>query len=245
MIRRAVVALALLLGLAVPARAAETPIPPAPTHWVTDEAGLLSPATRSALDARLRGYQQATGHQVIVYIGTTLGGSPLEEWAAKAFSTWGVGQKGKDDGVALFVFPTDHLLRIEVGYGLEDKLPDAYAARIVREVMAPELRAGSPDRAVEDGVDQILSRLGGEHGGTYVPPLPPAHRGPGLATIILGAVIALFLLGFAVTHPRMAIWLLWSLMSSGRGGGWGGGGGGGGFSGGGGRSGGGGASGSW
>src|SRR4051812_37852476 len=99
---RAAIVLALvlpiILGFLPSARAAETPIPPAPVHWVTDEAGLVSEPTRGALDQRLERYQQATGHQVIVWIGSTLGDSPLDEWAAKVFSRWGLGRKGKDDG---------------------------------------------------------------------------------------------------------------------------------------------------
>ena len=248
--RRAMLALALLVGFASTDAAAETAIPPAPTRWVTDPSHFVSDATRGALDARLERYQQATGHQVIVWIGTTLGGAPLEEWAAKAFATWGIGQKGKDDGVAIFVFPVDRRMRIEVGYGLEDKLPDAYAARIINEVMQPELKAGRPDQALTGAVDQVLSRVGGEPNAVVAPPLPAQHTtrgGPNGFTLIFGGLLAIGFLFLLVTNPRLAMWLLWSIASGGRGGGGfgGGGGGGGGFSGGGGRSGGGGASGGW
>jgi uncharacterized protein len=238
---RAVIALALLVGLLGPAWAAETPIPPAPARWVTDQAGLLSPATRARLDARLERYQQATGRQVIVWIGRTLGDAPIDDWAAKAFSAWGIGQRGKDNGVAIFVFPQDRKLRIEVGYGLEDVLPDAYASRIVREVMTPALQAGRSDAAIWHGVDQVLSRLGDEPNAVPVAPLPAQRRGLSPFAIVLGGIALIGFLILLATHPTLALWLLWSLISGGRGGGIGGGG----FSGGGGRSGGGGASGSW
>ena len=249
--RRAVLAFALFVGFASTAVAAGTPIPPAPTRWVTDPSHFVSDATRSALDARLERYQQATGHQVIVWIGTTLGGAPLEEWAANAFATWGIGRKGKDDGIAIFVFPVDRRMRIEVGYGLEDKLPDAYAARIINEVMQPDLKAGRPDQALTGGVDQVLSRVGGEPNTAVAPPLPPQRTtrgGPSGFTLIIGGLVVIGFLFLLVTNPRLAMLLLWSIASGGRGGGGGfggGGGGGGGFSGGGGRSGGGGASGGW
>jgi uncharacterized protein len=248
--RRAVIVLAVLVGFVSTAVAAETPIPAAPTRWVTDQSHFVSDATRSALDARLERYQQATGYQVIVWIGTTLGDAPLEEWAAKAFAKWGIGQKGKNDGVAIFVFPVDRRMRIEVGYGLEDKLPDAYAARIINEVMQPELKAGRPDQALTSAVDQVLSRAGGEPGAAITAPLPARGGSSGFPLIVGGLVMIVFLL-LLVTNPRLAIWLLWSIASGGRGGGGGFsggggfGGGGGGFSGGGGRSGGGGASGGW
>jgi uncharacterized protein len=249
--RRVMIVLALLVGFVSTAAAAETPIPAAPTRWVTDQSQFVSDATRGALDARLERYQRATGHQVIVWIGTTLGDSPLEEWAAKAFAKWGIGQKGKDDGIAIFVFPVDRRMRIEVGYGLEDKLPDAYAARIINEVMQPELKAGHPDQALTSAVDQVLSRVGGEPNAVITPPLAERHTargGPSGFTLVFGGLLLIGFLVLLVTNPRLAMLLLWSIASGGRGGGGGfggGGGGGGGFSGGGGRSGGGGASGGW
>ena len=60
-------------------------VPPAPTRWVTDSAGFLSSETRTGIDARLEAYEKRTGHQVVVWIGDTLGGAPLDEWAVKTF----------------------------------------------------------------------------------------------------------------------------------------------------------------
>lgn len=247
--RRATIALALLvgmLGVVAPAWPAETPIPPAPTRWVTDQTGFISESTRSELDARLERYEQSTGHQVIVWIGTTVGGAPLEEWAANAFRAWGIGRRGKDDGVAVFVFPADRKMRIEVGYGVEDLLPDAYASRIVGEVMTPALKEGRNDDAIRGAVDQILSRLGGDT--ASVEPLPTRPTAPSSSSLIFGVLAIIGLLILLVTRPQLAMWVLWSIFGGG-GGGFGGGsgglGGGGGFGGGGGRSGGGGASGGW
>jgi uncharacterized protein len=244
--KRAVIVVAVLVSLVGLALAAETPIPPAPTRWVTDPTALLTPATRSKLDARLESYERATHHQVIVWIGTTLGGAPVEEWAANAFRAWGIGRKGEDDGVAIFIFRADRALRIEVGYGVEDRLPDAYASQIVRDVMTPALRANQPDAAVTGAVDQVLSRLGGEPNGVVVPPLADSTKRPARApspvSIIFGIIGLIALLVFAITHPRLALFMLWTIVSRGAGGGFGGGSG---FSGRGGRSGGGGASGSW
>ncbi|MEP6864091.1 MAG: TPM domain-containing protein [Deltaproteobacteria bacterium] len=251
-LRTALVVIGLVLASAGTSFAAAPPPPPAPTRWVTDSAGLLSADVRGALDTRLETYQKTTGHQVIVWIAPTLGDENLEEWSARVFTAWGIGQKGKDDGVALFVFAKDKALRIEVGYGLEDKLPDLYAKRIIDEAMTPELIAGHNDVAIQNGVDQILARIGGDPASANVAPLPaqaPIHGG-GLSwfwiiVLVIGGIAVLIT---AVTHPTFA-WLLFDIISSfgngGGGGGWSGGGGGGGFSGGGGRSGGGGASGHW
>ena len=239
-------------ALAVAAR--DLKVPAAPARWATDQAGFLSPGTVDALDARLEAFERETGHQVLVYVGRTTGGVPIEEWAVKAFAAWKVGRKGLDDGLVLFIMADDRTVRIEVGYGLEERVPDARAYRIVSEILVPGFRSGQQDAAVTEAVSSLLSLVSGRDEGQA----SPAERRPGpsafergksvvsTAFVLIAGVLFLILL---ITHPTLALWLLFNIFSGGgRGGrgGWGGGGfGGGGFSGGGGSSGGGGASGSW
>jgi uncharacterized protein len=243
----------LFLGALVSAAllyAAETPIPPSPTEWVTDTANFLSPDTVRSLNARLAAYQQATGHQLIVYIAPTTGDTPIEDWAVHAFEKWKVGRKGLDDGLAVFIFPQDRRMRIEVGYGLEPVVPDAIASRVIYDVMAPRIRAGQPDQAVIAAIDSLTGIIGGQPGSLPPAPAQPQPKPISMFHLVGWGILGLLLLGFLVTHPGLALFFLTTILSGGGrgyGGGYGGGGwgGGGGFSGGGGRSGGGGASGSW
>jgi uncharacterized protein len=130
--------------------------PPTPTTYVTDTQGVLSAPTHSQLEGELRAYERATGHQVIVWIGSTTGDEPLEQWTVDTAEHWGIGHKGHDDGAVLFVFMQDQTMRIEVGYGLEPELTDAQSYQIIENVMRPKMRAGDVDGAVRDGVDRIL-----------------------------------------------------------------------------------------
>jgi uncharacterized protein len=222
-------------------------IPPAPTRWVTDPGGFLSPDTRAALDRRLEAFERSSGgHQVLVWIGGTLGDQALEDWAARTFEAWGVGRKGLDDGAAIFVFGQDRKIRIEVGYGLEERLTDLRAARIIREEMAPRLQRGDRDGAVTAAVDRVLAAVGGEGAAGAEGEGQPAvgQRPGGRGSLIVLGVLALVFIVLFLINPSLAVYTLMSLGSGGGRGGWGGGGGGG-WGGGGGRSGGGGASGSW
>jgi uncharacterized protein len=147
--------------------------------------------------------------------------------------------------------PNDRKIRIEVGYGLEAVIPDAIAGRVINEVMVPRIQAGQRDEAVTAAINSLTGVIGRQSG---VPPPetqpPQSSQVSGLRSIFYG-IIGLLILGLLITHPSLALYFLTSILSGGRGGGfgWGDGGGfgsgGGGFRGGGGRSGGGGASGSW
>ena len=87
-------------------------------------------------------------------------GTTLEEMSSAAMRAWGVGQKGKRNGVALFVFVDDRAMRIEVGYGLEGALPDAAAHRITDGVIKPHFKKGDYAAGVEAGVTAILAAVG-------------------------------------------------------------------------------------
>jgi uncharacterized protein len=248
-----------LLFILLPLRLSgqEVPVPESPTRWVTDTAGFMPPAAVTDLDRRLEAYQQQTGHQLLVYIGRTTGGVPIEDWGVRAFERWQVGRKGIDDGLVLFIMSEDRALRFEVGYGLEDEVPDATAFRIINEVLVPGIRAGDAGGSVIAAMEQIAEAIGTPlPAGTVAPRAQrdPGTRQPlGVGQLIFFAILGVIFLIILGTNPTLAIWLLAQILAGGRhhGGGWGGGGGGwgggggGGFRGGGGRSGGGGASGSW
>ena len=224
--------------------AEETPIPSVPTQWLTDTAKFLSLEAARSLDARLSAYERATGRQLIVYIGATTGDAPIEDWAVRAFQKWKVGRKGIDDGLVLFIMSEDRKLRIEVGYGLEEVVPDAIASRVINEVIFPRIRAGDADGAVTAGIDALTGVISGK--ADALPPEQISEEAKPLSPgqLIVFGIVGIVLLIFVITNPSLAFFFLASILSGGGRRGHGGGGRGG-FGGGGGRSGGGGASGSW
>lgn len=233
---------------------AGAPVPPVPARWVTDNVGFLSEATRTAIDSQLESYDGRTRHQVIVWIGAPLeGNEPIDDFAARVFTAWGIGRKHADDGVAMFVVPATHDLRIEVGRGLEPQLADLAASHILTDIVVPEIRAGHNDAAIQKGVDAILQKLDANGGAELEATKDDRSSGLTWWEILLIAIGGIAFLAFAITHPSV-VWLLLDIIqafaSTGGGGGGGGfsgggGGGGGGFSAGGGTSGGGGASAKW
>jgi len=174
--------LILLIGFVLPA-AAEPPIP-ALTGRVVDQAGILDSATSDSISDQLAGFESSTTIQVVVVTLADLKGYPIEDWGLALGRGWGIGQKGKNNGVLLIVAPNDRELRIEVGYGLEGQIPDATANSIIQQEIIPYFKRGDLKGGVRAGVNAILSALGG----TYVPVRPlqvkPASSGGGIWDVL-------------------------------------------------------------
>jgi len=209
-------------------------VPPAPRTYLTDLAGVIAPAEATEIENTLEGIEQRTGHQVIVVMLPSLEGEAMEDFTIRCAEAWKVGRKGIDDGVIFFAFVRDHRMRLEVGYGLEEKVPDAIAHRLLDEDVKPQFARGD----YAGGVLALASALDGIFRGEPLPTRPArrssGNRQPGV--LVLLVLFVLLRLAFVGRRRR------WG----GGFGGWSGGGfSGGGFSGGGGGFGGGGASGSW
>jgi len=156
---------ALLLVAGAPSRSAAAPLilPPKPTRYATDRAGVIAPPRLAALNEKLAAFERETSNQVLVYVDRRLPeGTTLEEMAAQAVRSWGVGQKDRSNGAVLFVFVDQRAMRLEVGYGLEGPIPDARAKQITSDVMKPFFKKGDYAGGIEAGVDAVLHAARGE-----------------------------------------------------------------------------------
>jgi uncharacterized protein len=248
--RRVAVVLMLTLFAIAPALAINFP---ALTGRVVDQANIIQPDTRVAIDQKLADLEAKSGIQLVVATVNSLEGQEVEPYANELFRKWALGEKQKNNGVLLLVAPNERRVRIEVGYGLEGTLTDALSKVIISNAMAPRFKVGNFSEGTSRGVDDIITVLTTDASEwqkrpslrlDYQQPVDPANW------ILLAALFGFFIL--FIVSPTFR-WLFFNIVlnvlaSSGSSrGGYSGGGysGGGGFSGGGGSSGGGGASGSW
>ncbi|WP_339669426.1 TPM domain-containing protein [Dasania marina] len=213
------------------------------TGQVVDKAGLLNPADEQNLTALLAGHAKASSNQVVVVTVPDLQGNDIESFGHQLGRHWGIGQKGKDNGVLLIVAKQERKIRIEVGYGLEGQLTDAISSNIIYTVIRPAFKTGDFSGGIQAGAKAIIEALGGKY-------VMTKKASSGKKTDKFWMIIFLLIIGW----PMLGMILPSSVTNSrygsrygagGFGGGGGGGFGGGGFSGGGGGFGGGGASGGW
>ena len=129
--------------------------------YVVDQANLLNEETIQELTARLEDHNQRTTNQVAVLTIPTLEGGDIDDFATRTYETWDLGSGEKTNGALLVIAPRDRKMVIRTGYDLEPYLTDAYANRIIQEVIAPQFRKDNFDAGVKAGVNAILEKVEG------------------------------------------------------------------------------------
>jgi len=149
-----------LLALAQPLAAAE-PTFPKLTGRVVDEAHILTPAQVVDLTSKSEALEARSGRQFVVATVPSLQDRTIEDYGYQLGRAWGIGAKGKDDGVILLVAPNERKVRIETGYGATAFLTDAMSSIIIRNSILPHFKQNPPDYGggIIAGADQIITQM--------------------------------------------------------------------------------------
>lgn len=196
---------------------------------VTDLTGTLSKEQISNLENRILGLEKEKGSQIAIAIVPTTSAENIEQYSIRLATAWKIGRKGVDDGVLLVVAKQDRKLRIEVGYGLEGAIPDAYAKQIIDMTIVPRLREGKFYEGISDGLDRIISLIKTES-------LPPAQKEKAIprmsntewmlavlihggfwlrpALLVLGVILFIWKRDLKGLVIPLGIWLAWILFWS-------------------------------
>jgi len=261
------IVLASLLLVTLSGRGQDIPEPLSPPRLVNDYAGILNENQFRRLELKLERFNDSSSTQIVVILVKSLNGITKEEFADRVGEKWGVGQKGKNNGIIVLVKPKYQNekgdARISVAYGLEGVIPDATAKRVVENDMMPYFKAGDYFTGIDRATNTLISLSKGEFTADQYKKKTEGSPFRLLVPIIIIIIIFIFMrrnsgkhysTGSKGTSVWTALWLASMMGSRGGEGSWGDfrsgggsfGGGGGGFGGfGGGSFGGGGAGGSW
>ncbi len=229
---------------AVNALAEDVQIPaPVGDIYVQDFANVLNETEKAELISLGRSIEDQTTAQVAVLTVQTIGDQAIEDYANQAFRQYGIGQKEKDNGVLLVLSMNERKVRIDVGYGLEGRIPDAKAGRILDQYAIPYLQNQQPNKAVTETYKAIANEVFAEYGiegGQETAPKQAVTKDEGIGIpswLLIIVVLVVVFLDFKFFGGTLT-YLLLSIIGrgGGRGGGGGSRGGGGGSSGGGGAS---------
>jgi len=130
--------------------------------FVNDFANILSIEQRSQLEIVLSDFKKQNGDEITIVTVTTLGDETVENYAVKLFEEWGIGEKGKDNGLLILHALDERKIWIEVGYGLEAYITDAKAGSIYRNILSPAFKKGAYAQGYNEAVTAIINTLNGQ-----------------------------------------------------------------------------------
>jgi uncharacterized protein len=170
---------------------------PKPKGLVNDFANVISRAHEQNIANLTTELLKKTGTSVVVVTMPDIGGADYTEYANRLYEAWGIGKKGEDKGVLIFVTVKERKMRIEVGYGLEGILPDGLAGEIRDRYITPYLRKDQFGEGLMNGalaISQIIARDSGVQltGQSQVPVKAPQKKRSRFA--LLPLLIIFFLL---------------------------------------------------
>jgi uncharacterized protein len=170
-----------------------------PQGYLSDFAGVVDPASRQEIERYSTAVEQQTGVEIALVTIRSLEDEPIEDVANTIFRNWGVGKKGKNEGVLLLLAINDRRSRLEVGYELEPILPDGFSGGILRE-MRPALRQNHYGEAMLAAAQRIGTVVAQAKGVTLnaEPPRRRIRRDTGGGfpwPVLLGIFVLLFLMG--------------------------------------------------
>jgi uncharacterized protein len=197
------VQLLLLLWLGWPGLSAADDIAvPYLSGRVVDQAEILTAPARERIANMLQAHERANGDQIAILTINGIGAESIEDFAVRVFETWKLGSREKNNGVLIVVAPQEHRMRIEVGYGLEGRLTDVAAGRIIRNLMTPRFREGNYDVGVEAGATAVIQILEGRQSADadaeWAAPAKPTsgfHVAPAPMSLSERILISLFVFG--------------------------------------------------
>ncbi len=157
----------LILGLCcVSSSLAQYNIPPSPPKAeqtsLYDYINVLSAGQQKSLEQKLIRYADSTSTQIVIAIIESSNGEGLDMLGARWGQQWGIGQADKDNGILILLAKNDRKIDINTGYGIEYRISDRDAERIINRVMIPEFKTGNYYAGLNKGSDAIFAALNGE-----------------------------------------------------------------------------------
>ena len=168
------------------------------TNYVSNPDGILSAEATDSINQMLFNLEQKTGIETAVVVLPSIGNEDCFDFAFKLGSKWGVGKKGKDNGLVILLVTDQRCIQFVTGYGLEGDLPDAACKRIQSKYMIPYLRQGDWNNGMVTGVKAVCARLDGSMTND------PEEGDEADAMLIALAILGFILL--AVAFGFFAVW---------------------------------------
>lgn len=206
---------------------AEIPERPNPPKLVNDFANVLGENEVSQLEGALVQFARESSTQIVVVTVTDLEDYAPGDYAVRLGEKWGVGQKGKDNGIVVLLKPKTSRSKGEVfistGYGLEGVLPDAVVnGTIIDNEMIPRFKQNDYFGGIVSGIKVIMQISREEYSAEQYQQSINTKEGSAVPFFIFIVIIIISVLGrgrrrrFYSPGSSLPFWVAMGMMGGGR-----------------------------
>ena len=170
---------------------------PNPPKLVNDFANILGDREELILENKLVAYNDSTSTQIAVVTINSLNGNDIADYSFRLAEKWGIGQKGRDNGLLILIALDDRKMFIATGYGMEGVIPDAIAKRIVENYMKPNFRNNNYYKGIDDATSVIIGLASGQYQADQI-----VTKKIGLSRFIFPLLVLIFIIGSSYSRYR-------------------------------------------
>jgi uncharacterized membrane protein YgcG len=134
-----------------------------PTKLVNDYVGVLTLEQNADLEKKLLAYKNSTSTEVAVVIEPSCEDNDIDDYCQRLAENWGIGQKGKNKGILIYLAFNDRKMRINTGYGIEANIKEALIRIIMEDYFKPNFKDGKYYEGLDQGTDIIFKAAQGEY----------------------------------------------------------------------------------
>ncbi|MGB7894397.1 MAG: TPM domain-containing protein, partial [Microcoleus sp.] len=128
--------------------------------WVTDKANILSDSTEIQLNQMISDLEAKNGSEIaVVTVPETKPSATPKAFATELFNFWGIGKKGKNNGILLLISSGERRVQIETGSGIQSILPDAKVVGIIKTEITPRFKQQDFDGGTLAGTKALVNVL--------------------------------------------------------------------------------------
>jgi uncharacterized protein len=221
-----------LLATNIVAQNNAIPAKPSPPRLVNDLANFLTPGEQNQLEQKLIAIDDSSSVQIVIVTLKSLNGYDINTFGPEMIRSWGIGQKGKNNGILIIIKPQSTNekgeIAISTGYGVEAVVTDAISKQIIDQVIIPSFKTGKYYQGLDEAVNTLYKLSKGEFPANLTPKNKKKHN---KSHFPIGAIVVLVLIAIAIFGNRgggshsmssgggLPFWLLMTTMMSGRSGG--------------------------
>ena len=177
---------------------------PKQTGLVNDFAGVLDAPSKARITASLESLEKAKHFVLVIVTVKSLDGHAVEDYTVGLANAWGIGQKGKDNGVVFLICPGERALRVENGYGSEGTLTDIESKLLMEEKVVPLFKDGRISEGIAVGTEALASKLGGG----AVAAAPAKKEPPKIPVGLIIAIVIIVLILMCFPAGREFLWVV-------------------------------------